>query len=283
MKMKLLTAIIAATGLVTAPFALSSTYQSEISVAYSDINPDAKSTDAYEAGIEGKYYFSLVDTTQHPLAEAAFMGKVSNIYVSAATKEWKSDAFRSDIYAREIGIDFYVPNSIFYFGAGVGESKNQTKFAADPVNGSGEVRFGMPWQSEWFVKAGVSPIDGLLVWSEFVKDVDVSEQWNINGKYVMALAGERALNIEAGYENSDEYFPAETWRGAADFYFDRHLSVGAGFIHSTFDNDEWNKGDDSTDYFIRARNYFTDNIGVELEYVSGEYEESVALGASVRF
>ena len=283
MKMKLLTAIIAATGFATAPFAFSSTYQSEISIAYSDVNPDAASTDAYEAGIEGKYYFSLVDTSQHPLAEAAFLEKVSNIYVSAATKEWKSDAFRSDLYAREIGIDFYVPNSIFYLGAGVRESKNQTKFAADPDNGSGEVRFGMPWQSQWFIKAGVSPVDGLLVWSEFVEDADISEQWNINGKYVIALSGEKALNIEAGYENTDDFFPAETWSAAADFYFDRHLSVGAGFTHETFENDGLIQGKDATDYFIRARNYFTDNIGVELEYTSGEFEDALTLGASIRF
>ncbi|WP_049632021.1 putative porin [Cellvibrio sp. pealriver] len=283
MKMKLLTAIIAATGFAAAPFAFSSTYQGEVTAAYSDVNPDATSTDAYEAGIQGKYYFSPVDTSQHPLAEAAFLEKASNIYVSAATKEWKGDGFRSDIYAREIGIDFYIPDSIFYLGAGVRENKNQTKFAADPDNGSGEVRFGMPWQSQWFVKAGVSPVDGLLVWSEFVEDVDVSEQWNINGKYVIALAGEKALNFEASYENSDDFFPAETWSAAADFYFDRHLSVGTGFTHETFENDGLIQGKDATDYFIRARNYFTDNIGVELEYTSGEFEDALTLGASIRF
>lgn len=283
MKIKLLPAIIAAAGFLTVPFALAATYQSEISASYADIDSDAGADDIYAAAVEGKYYISPVDTSGHPLAEAAFLEKASNIYVTAAVQQWKDDGFHADVYERSVGIDFYVPNSLFYLGAGVREDKYQTKYSADTTNGASAITFGRSWDSEWFVKAGITPIDGLLIWSEFVEDSDISEKWNINGKYVVALTGEQALNIEASYENSDEYFPAEAWSGAVDYYIDRHLSVGGGFTHSTFENEGLNRGEDATDYFIRARNYFTDNIGVELGYVDGEHEDSLTLGASIRF
>lgn len=280
MKIKLLPTIIAAAGFLSAPFALAANYQTELSAGYADIDANDNDENDYFIGLEGKYYFAPVDTANHPLAEAAFIEKSSSVYVSLDNTEWKSDAGRLDVYQRSIGVDLYVPNSMFYFGGGIKESKYKS-FYTDSF-GAVEGRSSQ-WDSEWFVKAGIAPIEGLLVWSEFVEDADISERWNINGKYVIALAGEQALNLEAGYENSELIYPAETLSVAADYYLDRHLSVGAGFVRSVFNEDEFNKGESSTDYFIRARNYFTDNIGVELGYIDNEYESSLTLGASVRF
>jgi hypothetical protein len=66
-----------------------------------------------------------------------------------------------------------------------------------------------------------------------------------------------------------------------DYYLDRHLSLGAGFINSSYDSGSDNES--TTDYFIRARNFFTDNISAELSYTDGDYESSLMLGGAIRF
>lgn len=264
MKIKLLPTLIAAAGFLSAPFALAATYQAELSAGYADI--DDSNNDGYSVGLEGNYYFSPVNTANHPLAEAAFIEKSSKVYVQAGTSELKQLGQKTDQYNRSIGVDFYIPNSIFYVGAGFTENKIQA-----PAGSSG-------WDSNWFVKAGVAPITGLLVWSEFVEDIDISDQWNINSKYVLPLGGEQALNLEASYEKSKVGYKDDTISMAADYYIDRNLSVGAGFVNTSYVNQNTD-----TDYFVRARNFFTDNVSVELSYIDGDYENSLAVGGTLRF
>jgi hypothetical protein len=272
MKIKLLPAIIAAAGFLSAPFALSATYQSELSAGYVDIDVDNSSADGYGVVLEGKYHFSPVNTANNPLAEAAFIEKSSNVYVQLGTAELKDAGQKIDFYERSIGIDLYIPNSIFYLGAGVSESK---------VRSTPGLGVSSDWDSSWFVKAGVAPITGLLVWSEFEEDVDISDQWNINGKYVLPLSGEQALNLEASYEKSKLGFTDDTISMAADYYIDRNLSVGGGFVNTSYAANVSNNSE--TDYFLRARNFFTDKASLELSYVDGEVENSLLIGGTIRF
>ncbi|WP_062061159.1 putative porin [Cellvibrio sp. OA-2007] len=280
MKLKLLSIIIAA-GFLTSPFAVAATYQSELSASYEDIDVTGDSEEGYFVGLKGTYYFSPVDTKNHPLAEAAFIEKASNVYIDLANYEFKESGDRLDIYHRVLGVDFYVPNTIFYVGAGVNQYKSKYSLPSDESFDA--VSFSSKWDSSWYIKAGVAPVTGLLVWSEFEEDVDVSEQWNINGKYVIPLSGEQALNIEASYEYQDIYSSSDTITMAADYYFDRHLSLGAGFVNSSYDGNEFNHSETTTDYFVRARNFFTDKASLELSYYDGDYENRLMLGGTVRF
>lgn len=277
MKIKLLPSIIAVAGFLTAPFALSATYQSEIFAAYADIDVNNDPEEGYFVGLEGTYYFSPVDTKNHPLAEAAFIEKASNLYVGLGNFEFKEARDRLDIYQRSIGVDFYVPNTMFYLGAGVNEIKSKYTWPAEGNFAGGSE--SSKWDSTWFVKAGIAPVTGLLVWTEFTEDIDVSDQWNINGKYVIPLSGEQALNIEASYEKSDISYAEDTITGTVDYYLDRNLSIGTGFVNVSYNSDE----DSTTDYFVRARNFFTDNISAELTYTDGDYESSLMIGGTIRF
>lgn len=273
MKLKLLPAIIAAAGFVAAPFALAATYQSEISATYADIDISDSSAEGYFVGLEGTYYFAPVDTANHPLAEAAFIQKSNNVYLNLGNTEYKSDAGRSDIYHRSLGVDFYVPNTMVYLGAGINEGKSKTAFSGENYS------YSTKWDSAWFVRAGIAPVTGLLVWSEFTEDVDVSDEWNINGKYVIPLSGEHALNIEASYENSYDVVDAITV--AADYYLDRNLSLGAGFTNLSYDGDGDNNSE--TEYLIRARQFFTDNASLELSYADSDYGSKLMLEGALRF
>jgi hypothetical protein len=279
MKLKLLPAIIAAAGFLTAPFALAATYQSEISANYADVDVSDSSEEGYIVNLEGKYYFAPVDTANHPLAEAAFIKKASNAYLNLGNYEFKENGDRLDIYQRSLGVDFYIPNTLFYLGAGIEEHKSKYTWPADGDSSAGSS--SNQWDSAWFVKAGIAPVTGLLVWSEFTEDVDVSDEWNIKGKYVVPLTGEHALNIEASYE--DSYDSINSFALAVDYYVDHNLSLGAGFINTSYDDNEFIDSESSTDYLIRARQFFTDNASLELSYVDGEEESSLLIGGSFRF
>lgn len=272
MKIKLLPAIIAAAGFLSAPFVVAATYQSELTASYVDLDPQDANADLSFIEVEGKYYFSSVNSGNQPLAEAAFVGRASNLYVQLRKSELKLAGQQSDGYTRAIGADFFIPNSIFYVGAGVTESK---------VNGPALLGGSSDWDSSWFVKAGVTPISGLLVWSEFAEDVDVADEWNINAKYVLPLSGEQSLNFEGSYEKSKLNWNDDTISLAADYYIDRHLSIGGGFINTSYAASA--NIDTTTDYFIRARNFFTDSASIELSYFDGELDSGFLVGGSLRF
>lgn len=275
MKLKLLPAMITTAGFLTAPFALAATYQSEISATYADIDANKSSEEGYLVSLEGTYYFAPVDTANHPLAEAAFIQKASNVYLNLGNAEYKykDDGQRLDIYLRTLGVDFYIPNSMFYLGAGINEHKSKASWSGEDYSDSTK------WDSTGFVKVGIAPVTGLLVWSEFTEDVDVSDDWNINGKYVIPLSGEQALNVEASYEKS--YGVIDTIIVAADYYLDRNLSLGAGFTNLSYDGGGDNTSE--TEYLIRARQFFTDNASLELSYADSDYGSKLMLEGTLRF
>jgi hypothetical protein len=66
---------------------------------------------------------------------------------------------------------------------------------------------------------------------------------------------------------------------AADYYIDRNLSIGTGFVNTSYTA----VSGAETDYFVRARNFFTDKASLELSYVDGEVENSLMVGGTIRF
>ena len=285
MKVKLLPAVIAACSFFSIPFAGAGTYQSEISAEYGETDYDGSSSDIYDVLLTGTYYFSAVDTTNRPLAESAFLQKASNVYVNGyyeEDKETGSGVISSDVlhtYGRAIGADFYIPNSIFFVGAGIAEAKSKNEWR---YNGN-SYRETHDWDSFWYVKAGITPIDGLLVWSEFYEDVDVSDFWNINAKYVLPLgSGNQWLNLETSYETQDgDDGDLSTFYAAADYYIDSNLSVGGGITHYTYDDDGYDSNNNAS--FIRDKQYFTDNLSANIKYADGDFESRWEIGASIRF
>jgi hypothetical protein len=256
-KLTILSAIIGVSYLSSVAHAADSSYQAEVFATYGQGSVDGTDElDTSEYSLSGAYYFSGVNTKNHPLAEAAFLEKSSNIYAGWTRSDYDNEDGSVDVSA--IGIDFYVPDTMLFVGAGVAQ--------VDVDDG-----FGDDKDSAWFAKLGITPVDGLLVWSQFYEDVDISDHWNINTKYVVPLAGENAINLEAGYEDWDDG-DSET-RVAADYYFSRNFSLGAGYTFA-----------DTTDtYELRARHFFSDSFSINAGYTSNDDEDSWLVGASLRF
>lgn len=285
MKSKMLPTIIASLSLAAVPVAFGATYQGELAATYGEVDLEDSSSDLSDITLEGTYYFSQVDTANRPLAESAFLQKASSFYVNGVYSRYKENDSEFDssekttVYGRQLGADFYIPNSIFFLGAGITEFKVKSEWRND----DSLERETLDWDSQWYVKTGVTPVDGLLVWSEFYEDVDISDHWNINAKYVMPFgASGQWLNLEARYETTeDDGDDSQVFSIAGDYYLDSHLSLGGGITHYTYDGDYSN--DNENEYFVRANQYFTDNLAVNLKYADGDYESSWTLGATLRF
>lgn len=255
MKVKHLPTLLGIALLATTAQAAESTYRGELSASYGQSNEDESLFDSSFYGLKGTYYFSGVNTRNHPLAEAAFLEKSSNIYVQGSRIDLDNFDYTVDLVA--LGVDYYIPDSMLFVGAAIAQAHVDDGFGSDN-------------DSVWTAKLGITPISGLQVWSEFMEDVDVSDSWNLNAKYVTPLSGETALNLEARYEDDED---DSTTSLVADYYLSRNFSLGAGVGF----------GEDDDSYLVRSRYFFTDKFSLEVNYATGDDSNTWQLGANVRF
>lgn len=230
-----------ATGLLCgSSVALAQSYQFEVGGGLTHVDPDAGNSDTQVYG-HGRYHFTRVQTAQRPLAEAAFLARSSNAYVRGY----------DDLDVIQAGAEFYIPDSIFYVAAEVTR-----------VDYPGQAR-----NNDWGVKLGLTPIEGLLVWTGYYDEPGYD--LNLHAKYVIDLGRNNAVNLEAGFVDYDEDNHAYLM---GDFYFDRTFSAGVGYLDD---------GDDG--YLIRTRKFFTEAISAEASYTKSDYADQLSLGASFRF
>lgn len=105
-KLALATALLASLGTAHA-------YQAEINAAYENTDiDDSNDIDTYAIG--GKYYLNGVQVRNAPLAEAAFLGKASNIGLGYANARTDDDFADLEIDTVGINGEFFIPNSQFY-------------------------------------------------------------------------------------------------------------------------------------------------------------------------
>lgn len=241
MKLKTLVTAVALTSV--SGLALAQDYRFEVGADYSDTDYDGAAGSDDSFGAYGKYYFQPVrPTTKSPLAEMAFVNRSSNAYVIG----------ESDLDVVTGGVEFYIPDTIFYVNGKI----RRTDHDGEETN------------NDWGVDLGVTPIEGMLIWTEYF-DEDGYDA-NIHAKYVMPMSGGNFLNIEGGYIDADEDNTAYV---AADFYFDQTFSVGAGYADVA--------GDDQ--FSLRTRKFFTTEFSADLSYTKSDYADIIAIGASYRF
>ncbi len=226
----LATAMVFSSGL-----ALADSYQAEIGADYTDVDGGDGAF-----GIHGEFHFNPVQTRNHPLAEAAFLEQSSNVYAAAD----------NDFDVLTVGGEMYVPDTMFYAGARV---------ARTDFNGSDDTTL--------YATLGLTPVDGLLVTTEFNDD---GYDANVQAKYVTALGGGNYVNLEGEYRDSDfdDYLSL-----GADFYFTRTLSVGAAFA-DRFGTDE---------FTLRARNFFTDEVSGQVAFTDSDGNNRIMIGGAIRF
>lgn len=248
MKLKTLSAAIAFALCSTA--AMANTYQGEIGAHFGTI--DAGEDDADVLGLSGEYFFDAVDTSNKPLAEAAFLQEAGGIHLSHS----QIDADVAERTTTTLTVDHYFGDSIFYAGA----SYLNTDLTQD----------GEPDQSDdtWGVTAGITPVAGWLVTTTYWDNIDY--ELNLLSKYVTQLQGETALNFEVGYADGGDL--DDTVSAGVDYYFNRKASLGV-----------YTKSADETLTGIRGRYFFNEQFSAELNYSTIDSVDTTLIGARFRF
>ncbi len=198
--------------------------------------------------LDGEFHFmGAVNTSNRPLAEAAFLDRSSNVFVRAA----RSDFGPADIDMVGAGIEFYIPGDFFYARAEVSRASN----------GATETGF--------MVMGGLTPIDGLRVSlgyaDEFVPEsagpffvpFGLDEAFILDAKYVLGLGGTSALNLEATITLEDN---ADAFQLGADFYINRAISIGGAYTYVDIDN-----VGDTHAFTLRGRFFITDSISASAQ------------------
>jgi hypothetical protein len=226
------------------------------------------------------HYFAPVNTAGYPLAEAAFMSQASGIYLDY-------ERFDDDFGSRDkvnVGLEYYIPNSIFYVGANVVHiTELDDGFDSDGSD------------TDWGLTFGIAPIDGLLVTTSYrtapimhtprfteivqylttiARDDRSSYKTNLSAKYVAPLARDSAIKVVATYASQE-------WGNV--------VSIGADyFFNSTFSVGAWIEDmgvRDFEGYGIRTQKFFTPRFNVQASYTDFEdLDLSIwTVGAGLRF
>jgi hypothetical protein len=243
MKLKSLSAAITLSLASSAAFAGS--YNAEVSVGYTDFDGDADAI-----SLMGELFFAPVNTDGHPLEEAAFLEKASSVELSYTSI---SDG-PADLTAAILGVNYYIPDTIFFAGAAIARTTVEVGSFDDS-------------DTDWGLVAGVTPIDGLLVTTEYFNEAGYD--LNLHAKYVKALKGETALNLEAFFEDSDF---DNVYGISADYYFNKKTSLGANIVSA-----------DETGYGIQGNIFFNDQFSVGAEYFTVDSMNTISLEAAYRF
>jgi len=246
MKLKL---IFAATVIATSSFAIADAYRAEVGAdaVRWDAHQMNSSVNSYD--INGKYYFNLVKTDNLPLAEAAYLGKNSNVFLTAARNYGHGYLPDSKIYSG--GVEVYIPENFLYI----------------KVEGIHQ-RYEGDSDSHALTTLGLTPIDGLRVTTDW--DSDEGYHANIDAKYVTAIGNGHYINVEAAL--ADTSWGTYKLIGG-DYYLDNTFSIGA----------EISDDDLGTNYLVRTRKFFTEQFSGDVSYADTDVGNVIALGVNYRF
>ncbi|MCU7933267.1 MAG: putative porin [Candidatus Thiodiazotropha sp. (ex Dulcina madagascariensis)] len=210
-------------------------YQTEFEFVYIDIE-EVSAVDA-----EAKIYFSPIDTSKGPLAEAGFLSRGSYVQFGYAdiTQEVGNKDVDGDLKLFEF--TYHIPNSKFFFGANY--------FTTDLEFSS----IGAPSDS---TKDAITPYIGIYlddastsaVWFEYLSDTTSSpfgapdtdsEAYTLHAKKIFDIGG-NALNIAGSVtrsnidDNAGTEFSRSIFGVNADYYFNDKISLGIGLRNNEF-------------------------------------------------
>lgn len=220
-------------------------YKTEVTGEFASFDGDNFSSQRLTAGI--RYHFLDVLTARRPYYEAAFLQRSSNVWATHSVRD--EDTFDSSTL--NVGADFFVPQSIFFVGGGV------TRFESDDYD-----------DTSWRVTGGILPVNGMLITTTYVEDVDYD--LNLDLKYVKRMFTGRYINLTANYADGDE---DDSYGLGLDYYVDRATSFG--FAMQSFN--------DGSSFTLRARHFFMPLAFAGASFSSGDDVDSIKVEGGFRF
>ena len=221
-------------------------YRFELAASFDRLSVD-DSPDADIFSVGGTFYLKPVPTDGLPLAEAAFLNRSSFVNATLARIDFAGE--NADLLEANFG--YYIPNTIFYGRIGVAKVDEDVGLDDDTI------------VSGTF---GVTPIDGLLVTTDFTED-----GWdpNATAKYVGKLGNDHYYAASVSVLDPDED-DVEIGLGF-DYYLDHTLSVGG----------EVTSGSDTV--AVRAEKFFMQNFAVGGRVYFGDEGDGAGVTVKWRF
>lgn len=241
--------VISAALLISSVETFAETYQSEVGLRVNREDSDfpVSKYNSYEAF--GKYFFKSVETNNLPYAEAAYLGRATNVFAHLYHSPEQNSDPSLNIYT--LGAEVYVPEHFLY--AAVGGRK---------MSSEGRDRYDLT------TIVGLTPIDGLRVTSTYNSKQDY--RVNLQGKYVTDLGNDHFVNVEATFYDGKGY---DVLSAGGDYYFDRTFSVGGNITDA----------DGHKSYELRLRKFFSPTFAADVSYHDDDFGNSISAGITARF
>ncbi|MEE8553235.1 MAG: putative porin [Desulfobacterales bacterium] len=264
-------------------------YQTEVSAKYySSEDDDNNEYKIY--GVNGEVYFSKVDTTGHPLAEAAFLERIGSIEVIAGIEEFKADTnVKADGHLYGVGATFMNPRLPIAFQASFITSKLEFDSPSDGDATKEHYEFGFGYFITDRLIAGLKY--GYSEVEQPIPGAKESNNYELSAKYVRVLADGTAFNIEGGlvlrqFDDGTEDGSNAIINVLCDYYINQKVSIGAGFEINTGDNKE----DEGKTFAIDFKAFVLPRISINAGFAkfladNDEWKdkESLQVSLSVRF
>lgn len=217
-------------------------YQAEAGLSYIDIEVGDFSDSAI--GIDFTYYLENVATEGKPLAEAAFLGRNSNVGVSYVTFD------EADVDSTTFSGEYW--HEDLYINADYTSSDN-----ADAI----ELNLGYMLQ------------DGLLAYVGMIDEDEVEENTlQIGAKYVAEM-GANYIALDGELQTNDGNNVVSL---SGDYFINNETSVGVRVAESDVDGVE-------TMYGLGASYFFMPNASAAIEYSTQDETDMIGVRVAARF
>jgi hypothetical protein len=240
--------------------AVAQDYQIELGASYTDINPDVGSGDSTLA-FGGTYHLNRVKTAGHPLAEAGFLQRSSNLSAGYATTD------KADVDGFGIGGEFYL-TQLYLRGEYIMVDAAGTD--VDTLSG----RIGLMLSDSLRLAAGINRVD------VDTPGTDALNHTVLEAKYVSKMAGGTALNLEGDLTFFDDGGSGTDVVGlnlSGDYYLNPMTSLGLSY----FKVDSDAAAGDSDDFGIDVSHFFTPTFAGALEYRTASDGDADVITAAV--
>jgi hypothetical protein len=213
-------------------------YQAEVSAKYYS-SEDDNNIEYKIYGVNGEVYFSKVDTTGHPLAEAAFLERIGSIKITAGIEEFKDDSnVKADGPLYGVEATFMNPKLPIAFQASFITSKLEFDSPSDGDATKDLYEFGFGYFVTDRLIAGLK-----YGYSEVEQPIPGAKEYNnyeLSAKYVRVLTDDTAFNIEGGlllrqFDDDTEDESNVIFNILCDYYINQKVSIGVGFEINTGD------------------------------------------------
>ncbi|MCH8543485.1 MAG: putative porin [Alcanivorax sp.] len=223
-------------------------YNVEFGVFYIDVDVEGGLDDS-ALGLDATFHFDTVNTAGRPLAEAAFLGRNNNVFVSYLTYDDED----LDVFA--FGGEFWLGD--IYLAAAYESESSDTFITED----------------SYAVSLGYMLGDGLLVGVGYEDgDEREHETVSVGAKYV-GQVGENFINLEGdlAFTDGDAVLSLD-----ADYFFTHEFGAGLRVIES-------DESGVKTAYGVGARYFFTPTISAEAEYLTQDDDKIFGFRVAGRF